>query len=63
VCCKVEISASGQSLVQRSPTECSVPECDLETSKMRRPKRNRVDVPKKKRVMLRLYRSYQEIRT
>jgi hypothetical protein len=33
VCCKVEISASGRSLVQRSPTECGVSECDLETWK------------------------------
>jgi hypothetical protein len=37
VCCQVEVSASGSSLVQRSPTECDVSECDLETSKSRRP--------------------------
>jgi hypothetical protein len=36
VCCQVEVSASGRSLVQRSPTECGVSECDLETSTMRR---------------------------
>jgi hypothetical protein len=24
VCCQVEVSATGQSLVQRSPTECGV---------------------------------------
>jgi hypothetical protein len=24
VCCEVEVSASGRSLVQRSPTECGV---------------------------------------
>jgi hypothetical protein len=36
VCCQVEVSASGQSLVQRSPTECGVSECDREASIMRR---------------------------
>jgi hypothetical protein len=36
-CCKVEVSASGWSLVQRSPTECGVYECDREASVMRRP--------------------------
>ena len=30
VCCQVEVSASGWSLVQRSPTECVVSEYDLE---------------------------------
>ena len=29
VCCQVEVSASGWSLVQRSPTYCDVSECDL----------------------------------
>ena len=28
VCCKVEVSATGQSFVQRSPTESGVSECD-----------------------------------
>jgi hypothetical protein len=28
VCCQVEVSATGRSLVQRSPTECGVSECD-----------------------------------
>jgi hypothetical protein len=36
VCCEVEVSVSGWSLVQRSPTECCVSECDCETSRMRR---------------------------
>jgi len=36
-CCQVEVSASGQSLVQRNPTECGVSECDREVSIMRRP--------------------------
>jgi hypothetical protein len=33
VCCQVEVSATGWSLVQRSPTECGVSECDREASK------------------------------
>jgi hypothetical protein len=37
VCCQVEVSALGWSLVQRSPTECGVSECDCEASIMRRP--------------------------
>jgi hypothetical protein len=37
VCCQVEVSAPGRSLVQRTPTKCGVSECDLEISKMRRP--------------------------
>ena len=28
--CQVEVSASGQSLVQRGPTECGLSECDLD---------------------------------
>ena len=35
VCCQVKVSAMGRSFVQRSPTECVVSECDLETSEMR----------------------------
>jgi hypothetical protein len=38
VCCQVEVFATGQLLVQRSPTECGVSECDLEISIMRRPR-------------------------
>jgi hypothetical protein len=37
----LEVSAMGQSLVQRGPTECGVSEYDLETSIMRRPKPTR----------------------
>jgi hypothetical protein len=37
VCSQVAVSASGLSLVQRSPTECDVSECDREVSIMRRP--------------------------
>jgi hypothetical protein len=37
VFCQVEVSATGWSLVQRSPTECGVSECDREASIMGRP--------------------------
>jgi hypothetical protein len=37
VCCQVEVSATGWSLVQRSPNECGVSECDREALTMRRP--------------------------
>jgi len=36
-CGQVEVSVSGCSLVQRSPTERGVSECDHESSIMRRP--------------------------
>jgi hypothetical protein len=38
MCCQVEVSGSGRSFVQRSPTECGVSECDREASIMRRPR-------------------------
>jgi hypothetical protein len=40
VCCQVEVSATGWSLVQRSPTECSVTKLCLivKPRKMRRPR-------------------------
>jgi hypothetical protein len=28
LCCQVEVSATGRSLVQMSPTDCDVSECD-----------------------------------
>jgi hypothetical protein len=36
-CCmlSVEVSASGLSLIRKSPTECAVSECDREVSMMR----------------------------
>jgi hypothetical protein len=37
VCCQVEVSVSGWSLVQRSPTVCGVSEYDREASTMRSP--------------------------
>ena len=30
VCCQVEVSATGRSLIRSSPTECGVSECDRE---------------------------------
>ena len=36
VCSQVEVSGTGRSHVQRSPTECGVSVCDLETSTRRR---------------------------
>jgi hypothetical protein len=36
--CQVQVSATGRSLIQRSPTDCDVSEYDLETSTMRRPR-------------------------
>jgi hypothetical protein len=36
VCCQIEVSASDWLLVERSPTECGVSECDREASVMRR---------------------------
>jgi hypothetical protein len=35
VCCQVEVSTSGLSLVQRSPTQYVVSKCDREASIMR----------------------------
>jgi len=36
VCGQVEVSATGQSLVEGSPAEYGLSECHLETSRMRR---------------------------
>jgi hypothetical protein len=41
LCCQVEVSASGWSLVQRSSTECGVSEGDREATMMRRPRPTR----------------------
>ena len=35
VCCQIEVSSSGRSLIQRSPTDCGVSECDCGTSQRR----------------------------
>jgi hypothetical protein len=51
VCSQVGVSASGRSLVQRSPTECGVSECDSEALLMRRfwPARGLLHHEKKKK--------------
>jgi len=41
-CCKVQVSATGRSFVQRSPTERGVSEYNLETWEVRRPRPTRV---------------------
>jgi hypothetical protein len=38
VCCQVQASATGRSLVQRRSTACGVSECDTKTSKIRKPR-------------------------
>jgi hypothetical protein len=39
VCCQIEVSVTGWSLVQRSPTECGVSECVIvKPQTMRRPR-------------------------
>jgi len=45
VCCQVEVSATGPSLVHRSPTGCGVFECDPETARARRPSSTRAVEP------------------
>jgi len=35
-CCQVEVLATGRSLVQKSPRECGVTECDRVVSRVRR---------------------------
>jgi hypothetical protein len=40
-----DVSALGQSLVQRSPTECGVSECDSESLTMRKPWPTRAVAP------------------
>ena len=37
LCCQVEVSASGWSLIQRTPTKCGVSECDCGALIMSRP--------------------------
>jgi len=43
--CQVEVSITGRSLVQRSPNERGVSECDLETSSKRRPRSTKAVKP------------------
>ena len=50
------VSATGWSLVHGSPTECGVPECDGEASKMRRPRPTRAVKPLEKKISQQDYR-------
>jgi hypothetical protein len=50
VCCQVEVSAMGRSLLQSSPTDRDVPECDLGTSLTRRPRSTRAFEPREKQL-------------
>ena len=45
VFCQVEVSATGRTLVQKSPTDCGVSECDLEISAMSKPRPTRAVEP------------------
>ena len=49
LCSKVGVPASGRSLFQRSPTECDVCECDLNTSTRRRLRPTRAAEPGSKK--------------
>jgi len=45
VCCQVDVSASGRSLVQRSPTARGVSECDREATHDKAMTRNQIEAP------------------
>jgi hypothetical protein len=45
VCCQAQVSTTIRSLNQRSFTERDVPECDLESTKMRTPRPIRIVEP------------------
>jgi len=56
VCCQIEVSATGRSLVQRSPAKCGVSERDREASTIRSPWPTRiVDAWGKKRFLYTVY--------
>jgi hypothetical protein len=55
VCSQVEVSATGRSLVQRSPTECGGSKCDLETSTMRGLRPTRAVKPRKKEKLVSVF--------
>ena len=52
VCCQVEVSVTGQSIVQRSPTKCGVSEFDRGTSQ-KRPRPTRAVEPRAKKKIFR----------
>ena len=49
LCFQLEVSATGRYLVQRSPSECGVSECDLETSTIEGPRPSRAVASWKKK--------------
>ena len=57
LCCRLEVSATGRSLVQRSPTECGVSECDGEASIIRwhRPTGGLLSHQMKEKLMYKVY--------
>jgi hypothetical protein len=60
LCCQVEVSASGRSLVQRIPTECGVSECDREAWIMRRRWPTTFVAQWKKKTINRVFTSFNE---
>jgi hypothetical protein len=46
-CCQVEVSATGRSVIRRSPSECAASECHLGTSTMSRLGPNRAVAPQR----------------
>jgi len=58
VICQVKFSATGRSLVQRSPTECGVFGCDREASIMKRPWLSGAVVPLKQTEFESINRKY-----
>ena len=51
VYCQLEASASGWSLVQRSPAQCGVSECDREASQGEALTRNRIEALQNKKIL------------
>jgi hypothetical protein len=56
VCCQVEFSATGCSLVKRSPTKCGVSDYNLASSTRRSPRHTRAVEPLKKGIEYFLWR-------
>jgi hypothetical protein len=50
VCCQVEVSATDRSFVQKSPSECSLSVCDVETSTVKRPRTDKGSSAKVKNI-------------
>ena len=52
VCYQGEVSATGSSLIQRSPTKCGVPECDSEAQQGEAMTRDPVEAPQQELLLL-----------